>query len=159
MFSKLLKEQYVIRGVCKRSNMEKRNLFHKLCDNNRIGLHFMDDTLLIPFEKFKDIASLFKFKQKGKYYTCAKNNDDIVAVKTVSLLDHSTLYSISVTWCSLEYLRTKSKTLENFMKGIPNFDETFEKIRRKSNRLNFGIKFYLGCCFDLISNAALCAIT
>lgn len=108
----------------------KRERLDRDAEKQDIYKKFMEKTVLIPEEIFKHIEKLYNFKiVDNKYYRCPKADNHVVALKNKSLLDNKTLYSISVSWCDLEYKRTKLKILEKFMETLPIFTKTLRSTR------------------------------
>ena len=82
----------------------------------------------------KKLEKLYNMYWEKNNLRCPKFNNDVVAVKTKSLLDKTDVYSVSKVFISTEYERTHLPFLREFMQQVDTFSndlEIFDKDKKK----------------------------
>lgn len=83
---------------------------------------------LVPIQLplLQKLEKLYNMYWERNNLRCPKFNNDVVAVKTKSLLDKTDVYSVSKEFISTEYERTHLPFLRDFMQELESFSNDLE---------------------------------
>lgn len=131
---------------------ERKKRLEKLYKNKQL----LVDLVPITYDLLQKLEKLYNMHWEKNNLRCPKFNDDVVAVKTKSLLDKTDVFSISKTFISTEYQRTQLPFLREFMQQVDCFSNDlsiFDKDKQKKfNRLmnhdKFSPSFRVGDIID-----------
>ena len=94
----------------------------------------LENLVPIQLPLLKKLEKLYNMYWEKNNLRCPKFNNDVVAVKTKSLLDKTDVYSVSKVFISTEYERTHLPFLREFMQQVDTFSndlEIFDKDKKK----------------------------
>ena len=98
-----------------RTEREKRQ--EKFYKNKQL----LDDLVPIQLSLLQKLEKLYNMYWENNNLHCPKFNNEIVAVKTSSLLDKTAVFSVSKSFISTEYSRTHLPFLREFMQQVDCF--------------------------------------
>lgn len=133
-----------------RTEHEKRK--EKFYNNKQL----LDDLVPIQLSLLQKLEKLYNMYWKNNNLHCPKFNNEVVAVKTSSLLDKTAVFSVSKSFISTEYNRTHLPFLREFMQQVDCFSNDlsiFDKNKQKQfeklmNHDKFSPGFRLGDMID-----------
>lgn len=91
---------------------------------------------LVPIQLplLQKLEKLYNMFWEDNNLRCPKFNNDVVAVKTKSLLDKSDVYSVSKVFISTEYERTHLPFLREFMQQVETFSNDLKIFDKKKQK-------------------------
>jgi hypothetical protein len=116
----------------------------------------LENLVPIQLPLLQKLEKLYNMRWERDTLRCPKFNNDVVAVKTKSLLDKTDVYSVSKVFISTEYERTHLPFLREFMQQIDSFSNDLkifdndeqQKMKKLMSHDRFNANFDLGGIID-----------
>lgn len=125
-----------------------------------INKQLLENLVPIQLPLLQKLEKLYNMYWERNNLRCPKFNNDVVAVKTKSLLDKTDVYSVSKVFISTEYERTHLPFLREFMQQVDCFSNDLrifdkdkqERLERLMKHDKFNANFELGSIIDEETN-------
>lgn len=120
----------------------------------------LENLVPIQLPLLQKLEKLYNMYWERNNLRCPKFNNDVVAVKTKSLLDKTDVYSVSKVFISTEYERTHLQFLREFMQQVDCFSNDLkifdkdkrERLEKLMRHDKFNTNFALGDIIDEETN-------
>ena len=116
----------------------------------------LENLVPIQLALLQKLEKLYNMYWENNNLRCPKFNNDVVAIKTKSLLDKTDVYSVSKVFVTTEYERTHLPFLREFMQQIDSFSNDLkifdknkqERLEKLMKHDRFNANFELGSIID-----------
>ena len=116
----------------------------------------LENLVPIQLSLLQKLEKLYNMYWENNNLRCPKFNNDVVAVKTKSLLDKTDVYSVSKVFVTTEYERTHLPFLREFMQQIDSFSNDLrifdkdkqQRLEKLMKHDRFNANFELGSIID-----------